>query len=122
MSHGPAQWTPLDKYAKSRATTVLRNERMAAAKAQGTHLPVEWQVLMNMFGHCVRCGATGYALTKDHIIPVAHGGCDCIANLQPLCRACNTAAPCGSDYRESAMPDWSARLADIMGRIFQWRE
>lgn len=121
MSHGPAPWTALEKYAKARESTVLRSDRMAAAKAMGTHLPVEWHVLMNMFGCCVRCGAAGFPLTKDHIISVADGGCDCIANLQPLCRACNSAAAVGVDYRDAAIPDWSKRLTNIMGRIFQWR-
>lgn len=119
MVYGPAPWSTKEKYDKARATTVLRNERMAAAKEKGTHTPLEWQILMSMFNRCVWCGVTGVTLSKDHIIAVAYGGCDCIANLQPLCVSCNTAAVSGDDYRDNHLPDWSVRLVDIMGRIFR---
>jgi 5-methylcytosine-specific restriction endonuclease McrA len=39
---------------------------------------------------CVHCGADE-DLTIDHIIPVAAGGTDDPANLQVLCRRCNSA-------------------------------
>ncbi len=38
---------------------------------------------------CLRCGATE-DLTTDHVIPVTLGGPDTYANLQVLCRPCNT--------------------------------
>jgi hypothetical protein len=39
-------------------------------------------------GLCVECGAGAY-LEFDHIIPVAKGGGNTVANIQILCRGCN---------------------------------
>ena len=36
---------------------------------------------------CRSCGAAAHEI--DHIIPVADGGGDNMANLQPLCRECH---------------------------------
>ena len=35
-------------------------------------------------------GCTRVATTKDHVIPVAHGGTDDLDNLVPACRHCNS--------------------------------
>lgn len=117
MSHGPAQWTDHDTYRERRAYTVLRAARLAEARKLGTHLPIEWLILSGMIRCCVVCGATGFPLTKDHIVEIADGGCDCIANIQPVCLPCNSRRP-RADLRPAVVPDWSARLANIMGRIF----
>lgn len=67
-----------------------RRERIAAARALGTHTAAEWESLKAEFGYrCLRCGREGYHLDKDHIIPVYQGGSDAIGNIQPLCAWCN---------------------------------
>ena len=33
--------------------------------------------------------ADGILMTKDHIVPKAKGGKDCLDNMQPLCEECN---------------------------------
>lgn len=35
-------------------------------------------------------GCTGLATTKDHVIPVDHGGTDALENLRPACLSCNS--------------------------------
>ena len=35
-------------------------------------------------------GCTGLATTKDHVVPVDHGGTDAIENLRPACGPCNS--------------------------------
>ena len=49
----------------------------------------EWQALCAQYGNrCLCCGSRG-PLTVDHVIPLQRGGSNDIANLQPLCGACN---------------------------------
>lgn len=67
-----------------------RKHRMSRAKEKGTHTAAEWLELRDSVGCCVECGATDVPLTKDHIVPVSRGGCDCIQNIQPMCQPCNT--------------------------------
>ena len=68
----------------------IRRQRMAAARAKGTHTPAEWIALKNEFQcRCVRCGDGTMRLDKDHIVPVYKGGSDSIDNIQPLCARCN---------------------------------
>lgn len=39
--------------------------------------------------HCVREGLVTVATIADHILPLAEGGRDEMANLEPLCAACH---------------------------------
>jgi 5-methylcytosine-specific restriction endonuclease McrA len=59
----------------------------------GSHTPEEWKELKEFYKYtCLMCGRIEPAikLTKDHVIPISRGGTNDIANLQPLCRSCNT--------------------------------
>jgi 5-methylcytosine-specific restriction endonuclease McrA len=78
----------IDMYAAT--ASEWRAFRMSQARARGTHTKAEWQSKLDAINKCVRCGRADLRLCKDHIIPVAHGGCDCIENLQPLCYPCNS--------------------------------
>lgn len=81
-----------------------RQRRLEKARARGTHTEDEWQSLLIFCGEiCARCGRSEN-LHKDHILPISRGGCDCIYNLQPLCRSCN----CGKDYdlTDHRSPSW----------------
>lgn len=63
-------------------------KRLSGAKNQAlTRL-----VLETMGRECaVRLpGCTRVATTRDHIIPVAQGGTDSLANLRPACKSCNS--------------------------------
>ena len=47
-----------------------------------------WQ-RMAYFGHkCWMCGGSFEAV--DHVIPLTKGGVECLANLRPACRSCNS--------------------------------
>ena len=59
---------------------------------EGSHTKQEWEELKNRFAYtCLRCGKQepDIQLSKDHIVPVVHGGTDYIDNIQPLCITCN---------------------------------
>jgi 5-methylcytosine-specific restriction endonuclease McrA len=66
----------------------------------------EWAAIKERYGgRCVRCGADG-ELTRDHVVPKVLGGLDVAANIQPLCRSCNSAKGARyADYREDAEED-----------------
>lgn len=93
----------------------LRSARLAAAREKGTHEKIEWETLLEVFGKCVACGVPyshlhGGRPTQDHIFPICGGGCDCIGNLQPLCRNCNSSlGPNSTDFRNAALPGWFGR-------------
>lgn len=108
----------LKRYEDGRRHKLKRAERLAAARAMGTHTKEEWQALHDIFGRCVSCGVpyeslNGNVATKDHIVPIHAGGCDCLANLQPVCRNCNSSGV-GQDLREAAQPDWQPRLLECL--------
>ncbi|MGH8738020.1 MAG: HNH endonuclease, partial [Burkholderiales bacterium] len=53
-----------------------------------------WAVLKRDNYRCAKCGASpasdhSVELEVDHIIPVARGGSNDLANLQSLCQKCN---------------------------------
>lgn len=76
---------------REQANSELRKSRLSAAKEKATHTPGEWKRMVEACGNsCVRCGASGVALQKDHIVPIYQGGSDGIGNLQPLCKSCNS--------------------------------
>lgn len=78
--------------------------RARKRQAPGTHTIAEWRRLCTWFGQvCLCCGASG-PLTKDHVVPLSRGGSDYIANLQPLCRSCNSSKLQRTiDYRDPAV-------------------
>lgn len=50
----------------------------------------EWRELCDKYeNRCLKCGEQK-PLTADHVLPLIHGGKNCIENIQPLCRSCNS--------------------------------
>ncbi len=82
-----------------------RSQRLAAARAKGTHSNAQWMEMRSYYACCVRCGALDgtVEIVKDHITPIYQGGSDSIANLQPLCTPCNSAKGSEStDWRQKS--------------------
>jgi hypothetical protein len=91
----------------------LRYDRVFDARAMGTHSEKEWEVLQKVFGGCANCCQP--EITKDHVVPLSKGGCDCVANLQPLCSRCNSLKGVGSDdLRYQAKPAWVKEFLEEM--------
>jgi len=98
-----------------------RSERLSNARALGTHSDSEWSSLVEICGDsCVRCGThkqhlIGGSLCKDHITPIYIGGSDAIANIQPMCRNCNSSK--GQDTTDFRPKDWAERLAKRLAKM-----
>jgi 5-methylcytosine-specific restriction endonuclease McrA len=54
-------------------------------------------------GRCVECGAS-FEIQYDHVIPVARGGANTVANRQILCAPCNQKKARRSDDRRCSRP------------------
>ncbi len=90
-------------YKRRRIHAEIRKQRMAEAKARGTHTAEEWNELLDLLdGRCSLCGCRPLPRPcKDHVKPIYMGGSDHITNLQPLCRECNSS-------KGSEQFDWAA--------------
>jgi 5-methylcytosine-specific restriction endonuclease McrA len=77
-----------------------RQIRLSNAKLRGTHNDTQWIGLVDYCGfRCVICRSTD-GIQKDHIVPIYQGGCDCIENIQTLCRSLNASkGPSAEDSR-----------------------
>ena len=57
----------------------------------GDYSVQEWLDLCSRYGNkCLCCGRDDVALTVDHVVPLSKGGSNDIANIQPLCKSCNS--------------------------------
>ncbi len=90
-----AQWR---KDNPDKTVVYSQNRRARINGSDGNWTADEWEWLFELLGRkCLDCGRTieelellGIPMTKDHIVPLAIGGSNCIENLQPLCRQCNS--------------------------------
>jgi 5-methylcytosine-specific restriction endonuclease McrA len=67
-------------------------ERLARKTINGgSHTSDEWLALCEQYDNrCLACGKQK-PLTVDHVVPISKGGSNDIANIQPLCKSCNSA-------------------------------
>lgn len=83
----------------------------------------DWKETVIFFGgECAYCGKTtrkGERLTRDHLVPVSHGGTTTQRNIVPACSSCNSSKG-AKEWREWFMqqPFFSQ---ERMNRIFKWR-
>jgi 5-methylcytosine-specific restriction endonuclease McrA len=81
-------------------------EKRRCIKNGGDLQQGDFEKLCAEYGNkCLVCGSTG-KLTMDHIVPISRGGVHSVANIQPLCRSCNSKKHAKTiDYR-SYVPEW----------------
>ena len=92
------------------SSNAIRRRRAAKIGNGGSHTEAQWQAMVARYdGRCLCCGniPSGVwpdVLTRDHVIPLKHGGTDDIENIQPLCNLCNVTKGerHSTDYRKLA--------------------
>jgi len=81
----------------------VRRRKSRKLAAEGSFTEREFVRIYNLYGcKCLACDDTvSYGeITRDHIVPLVHGGPDFIDNIQPLCLSCNLSKGTQSvDYR-----------------------
>lgn len=81
------QWRRMNR---AKCNEIWQRRRARLKKVDGRHTADEWMALREWFGNACLCCGTHDDLTADHVIPLVKGGSNDIANLQPLCRVCNS--------------------------------
>lgn len=51
--------------------------------------PDQWAALVDAWGGCAYCGATGVPLQRDCVLPISRGGRYTLENIAPACASCN---------------------------------
>lgn len=75
---------------KNRAKIQTIYQRRYHAKVTGDLTPSQWQeVIEKHHNKCAACKKQ-VQLTIDHIVPLSCGGLHTLANVQPLCKSCNS--------------------------------
>ena len=76
-----------------------QRRRARLAGAEGSYTTAEWDALVAQYDRCPLCLrawadipplANGVVITADHILALARGGANTIANIQPACYGCNS--------------------------------
>jgi 5-methylcytosine-specific restriction endonuclease McrA len=85
---------------KDKVNESTRNRRARIKGNGGIFTKDEWLEILEKYGHrCLRCRTTE-RIEADHVVPIALGGLNVAANIQPLCRICNASkGDTIADYR-----------------------
>jgi 5-methylcytosine-specific restriction protein A len=77
VAHKPKPWVRTERQVKRTAGRALQRQREQLFRVEP------------LCRQCAREGRTALATIRDHIQPLAEGGGDDDANIQPLCRSCS---------------------------------
>lgn len=75
---------------------MARKRRRRVAAADNDLTSEQWQTLVEAWGGCAYCGATGVALQRECVLAISRGGRYTLDNVVPACRSCN-ASKCNAE-------------------------
>lgn len=101
------QWSQENRQRRRQIGRRYSSARRAWKRGRpGAYTLAEWDALCAQYDfHCLCCGrqVPEITLSPDHVVPLARGGSNDIANIQPLCLPCNWSKNAKTvDYR----PRW----------------
>lgn len=106
-----------------RARAAKRRQRRMSAVAHDLSAP-EWSALVEAWGGCAYCGATGVPLQKDCVLAISRGGRYTLSNVVPACGSCN-ASKCNDEVtgwlRRKRLDEraFLLRHADVLGALLR---
>jgi 5-methylcytosine-specific restriction endonuclease McrA len=81
---------------RSRRARAARKRQRRMARVEHDLTDDQWTALVEAWGGCAYCGATGAALQRDCVLAISRGGRYTIENVVPACRSCN-ASKCNDE-------------------------
>lgn len=73
----------------ARKARLARKRRRRVAARDNDLTGAEWTSIVEAWGGCAYCGATGVPLQRDTVLPISRGGRYTLDNVVPACRGCN---------------------------------
>ena len=103
--------------ARSRKARAARRRAKRVKAADNDLTDAEWSSLVDAWGGCAYCGATGVVLQRDCVMPISRGGRYTVTNVVPACGSCN-ASKCNAE-----VTGWLRRKRlDESAFLLRWRE
>lgn len=103
--------------ARSRKARAARRRAKRVKAADNDLTDAEWSSLVEAWGGCAYCGATGVVLQRDCVMPISRGGRYTATNVVPACGSCN-ASKCNAE-----VTGWLRRKRlDESAFLLRWRE
>lgn len=81
---------------RSRAARYAARRKRRMAQSVHDLTDAQWTALVDAWGGCAYCSATGVALQKDCLLPISRGGRYTLENVVPACGSCN-ASKCNTE-------------------------
>ena len=81
---------------RSRAARAARTRKRRMRLVEHDLTAEQWTALLQAWGGCAYCGATGTALQRDCVQPLSRGGRYTLGNIAPACGSCN-ASKCNDE-------------------------
>lgn len=74
---------------RTRSARSSRKRRRRLQRVEQDLTDEQWTALLDAWGGCAYCGATGRPMQRDCIMPVSRGGRYTLGNVAPACASCN---------------------------------
>ena len=81
---------------QTRRARAARKRKRRVAAADNDLTVTQWEAILEAWGGCAYCGATGVPMQKDCVLPISRGGRYTAENVVPACCSCN-ASKCNEE-------------------------